>query len=291
MKLGCSTLHYEVAGVSQVEAIKSLSSIGYKGVELTYGRRYFTEEPTNFPNVKDLKNVLENTGTEMVSFSTSLFWAYRGNKVKYNKIVLEKLANAAAELKGDHIVVVTGAWPDDLDREEAWDNMVENMTWAADLATKRGLKIAIEVVVSWGVRNTETFLKMRQQVGDKIYVNIDPSNFGLSGEDCEAVIKNLKDYIGGIHLKDSRYKGFTDEEINSWMKTKTFESPVRPGWTPTGEGDVNFKNFLKTLKEIDYKDWCMFEYEGNLNGYYTDPVKASSDSYAYFDKILKEINS
>lgn len=293
MKLGCSTLHYEFTGTREIEAIRSIADIGYKGVELTYGIGYFSEISKNIPDIKSLKNVLDETGLKVVSFSTSLFWGQKGNKVKYNKILLEKMADIVVELKGDHIVIVTGPWPEDLNRDEAWNNMVDNFSWAADMVNKKGLKLAVESVVRWGVRNAETFLKMRKQVEDKLYANVDPSNYGLSGDDPVAVVKDFKSLIGGIHLKDSKFKGFTEEEINSAMTTfntdKVSQNESRPGFCPTEVGDVDFRSFLKALKEVDYKNWCMFEYEGSFNGYYKDPVKASSDSYNYFNKIMEEI--
>ena len=44
IKLGCSCLQYVNAGYNLAEAIKSIGSIGYEGVELFYGFDYFIDQ-------------------------------------------------------------------------------------------------------------------------------------------------------------------------------------------------------------------------------------------------------
>ncbi|MBM3702181.1 MAG: TIM barrel protein [Actinobacteria bacterium] len=302
MKLGCSTLQYENAGISLFEAIKNIGAIGYRGVELTFGFGYISEQIPEFPKIEDLREVLYESNVKVGSFSTSLFWGYGKNKVKNNKKILERMADITVELGGDHLVVVTGPWPDDIDRGTAWNNMTENLSWAARMCAERGLKLALESVVTWPVRDSKTFLEMKEKVGDNFYTNIDPSNYGISGEDPVPVVRKLKNYVGGVHLKDAKFKGVIEEEVFAWMdalvkgiegksqKELTFKG-AKPEFTPMGEGDVDFRSLLVVLKEVDYVGWCMVEYEGIYSGYYNDPVRASQDSFQYLEPIFGDLNA
>jgi len=302
MKLGCSTLQYENANVSLTEAIKSIGNIGYRGVEITFGFGYISEQIPELPNIEDLREVLDESNVKVGSFSTSLFWGYSGNKVKNNKKILERMADVTVELGGDHLVMVTGPWPEDLDRITAWNNMAENLSWAAKMSAERGLKLALESVVTWPVRNSKTFLEMKEKVGDNFYTNIDPSNYGISGEDPVPVVRKLKNYVGGVHLKDAKFKGVIEGEVFAWMdalvkgiedksqKELTFKG-TKPEFTPMGKGDVDFRSLLGAIKEVNYKGWCMVEYEGIYSGYYNDPVKASQDSFQCLKPIFKELDT
>ncbi len=61
-------------------------------------------------------------------------------------------------------------------------------------------------------------------------------------------------------------------------------------WAPTGEGEVDFRSFLTTLKSIGYDEWLVVEYEAGISGrYYSDPERGSKESYQYIASILKNL--
>jgi sugar phosphate isomerase/epimerase len=183
-----------------------------------------------------------------------------------------------------------GFWPDDLDEKTAYRNLVNNLRWASEITSQRGIKLALE-------HDQRLFPALREEVGKELFINVDPSGFGLDGEDPVTAIRRFSPFIGGVHLKDARFQGAIKEEVQLWMesifkdvngkKEKIAYRGTKPEFTPMGKGDVDFKKVIDSLENSDYKGYLNVEYEGNYSGYTRDPVKASKDSYDYLAKIMK----
>jgi len=80
-----------------------------------------------------------------------------------------------------------------------------------------------------------------------VAVNLDPANLVMvAGDDPVAAVHTLKDYIVHTHAKDGRMMKGQD-----------------PAYVelPLGEGDVDFKNYLKALGEIGYRGYLTIERE------------------------------
>ena len=83
---------------------------------------------------------------------------------------------------------------------------------------------------------------------DNIGINFDPANLIMNGRGSHPVtaLKFLAPYIRGVHAKDA-----LQPTIPELKKVEV----------PAGEGDVNFPEFIKTLKEIGYDGAISIEYE------------------------------
>ena len=151
MKIACSTLHYENANHGVFEAIDSIGTIGYEGVEMTFGSGYIAEDIPELPDTGKLDKCLNKNKLQLSAVHSNLHWGYVGEKIRKNRILLERLVDLALDLGGDHLVIPTGRWPEDLDRNTVWRNIVENYSWATNMALKKGIKLAIEAVVTWPI--------------------------------------------------------------------------------------------------------------------------------------------
>ncbi len=83
---------------------------------------------------------------------------------------------------------------------------------------------------------------------DNIGINFDPANLIMNGRGSHPVtaLKFLAPYIRGVHAKDA-----LQPVIPELKKVEV----------PAGEGDVNYPEFISTLKQIGYDGAVTIEYE------------------------------
>src|SRR5205085_7474759 len=103
---------------------------------------------------------------------------------------------------------VTCPWPDDFLKILEWQwNDIAIPYWSeqADLARRRGIKIALELHPGFLVYHTESMLRMRHAAGVEIGANLDPSHLFWQGMDPLQAIKILgrDGAIFHFHAKDT----------------------------------------------------------------------------------------
>ena len=92
----------------------------------------------------------------------------------------------------------------------------------------------------------------------------DTAHLAAGGSDPAAVIRKYPDRIRHVHLKDFRADPFQ--------------------FLPLGEGDLDFPDIIRAVKESGYDSWLMVE----LDTYDGDPRAAAEISKKYLDKILAD---
>ncbi len=91
-----------------------------------------------------------------------------------------------------------------------------------------------------GQETAEDLIAFIEDVGyDNLKINFDPANMILygMGEPLEA-LRKLAKYVRSVHCKDGKW---SDQPGITWGQE-----------VPLGEGDVNIKAYLQTLKDIGY---------------------------------------
>ena len=122
--------------------------------------------------------------------------------------------------------------------------MLETLARAADLAGKSGVTLAFET----GQETAELLDATLAELGSpNLKVNFDPANMLLydMGDPIKAV-ELLAPNIRSVHVKDARRprtKGQWGEEV------------------PLGEGEVDIRRFIKTLKSVGYQGPLVVERE------------------------------
>jgi len=95
-----------------------------------------------------------------------------------------------------------------------------------------------------------------------VAVNLDPANFVMvTGDDPVQAVYTLKDYIVHTHAKDGRRLLVKDPEVVYGL----IEDEIQAGQSfielPLGQGDVDFKNYIKALDDIGYHGFLTIERE------------------------------
>jgi sugar phosphate isomerase/epimerase len=132
---------------------------------------------------------------------------------------------------------------------------------AKDLGVK---KIAIENLGYNLVHNPETLFKLRNEVGDMVGMNLDPSHLFWMGGDPIAAARTLGDAIYHVHAKDVRIeRGINDAQ--GLLDIKPMESFSTRSWNYVALGyghNVGYwKEFFTVIKMTGYEGPIVMEME------------------------------
>lgn len=157
---------------------------------------------------------------------------------------IREIADFAKTLGCDRIGIHIGFIPHETDSHDYRD-LVASMQELADYLKAQGQAFHLET----GQESADGLLGFLSDVGrDNIFINFDPANMILygSGEPIPA-LKKLGKYVRSCHCKDAKWSAKPREDWGCEV--------------PFGDGDVNAKRFLETLKEIGYEGPLTIERE------------------------------
>lgn len=114
-------------------------------------------------------------------------------------------------------------------------------------------------------------------------VNLDPANFVMvTGDDPVQAVYTLKDYIVHTHAKDGRRLLVGEPEVIYGEIEAQIQDARYFIELPLGEGDVDFKNYLKALDDIGYKGYLTIEREIGDN-----PQADISKAVDYLNEVIR----
>ncbi|MEG1556970.1 MAG: sugar phosphate isomerase/epimerase [Oscillospiraceae bacterium] len=125
-------------------------------------------------------------------------------------------------------------------------------------------KIAFEMHPGFCVSNVETLLALRENCGEFIGANFDPSHMIWHGVDCPTAIKKLKNAVFHFHAKDTLVdeeemgrNGFFDPTPPVAGAPRAFQFKI-PGY---GTSELYWKRMVSALREIGYDGTLSIEHE------------------------------
>lgn len=205
-----------------------------------------------------------------------------------SKEVFNKTLEAANRLELDTIVTMSGC-PGDLEGgsypnwvtciwqpeyvelvERQWEEVIAPF-WmeAAEKARGLGVRVAIEMHPGQAAYNTRSLQRLREIGGvDVIGANLDPSHLFYQGMDPNLVVRMLgHGAVFHVHAKDTRLdphemalNGTLDIRPMTKAGVRTWEY-VTLGF---GHGEIFWRNFLSTLRIMDYDGVLSIEHEDLL---------------------------
>lgn len=127
-------------------------------------------------------------------------------------------------------------------RELYIDGMKQGLRWAE----QANVMLSIEIMDHKFMSSITKFMKISEEL-DSPFLTVYPDIGNLSawGNDIESEILKGKNKISAIHLKDTL------------AVTESFPGKFKE--VPFGEGCVDFNNFFKLLKKIDYRGPLLIE--------------------------------
>jgi len=227
---------------------------GFEAIELTVAEKGELSLDSTRQDVEKIVETAEEVGIELSSLATGLFWDYSlsssNDKVKDKaKGIVKKMLELASYLGVDTILVVAGAVDvffkpegEIVPYDVAYERSLESLQECLATAEKYKVNIGIENV--WN-KFLLSPLEMRGFIdkldSDYLGAYFDVGNTLLTGYP-EHWIRILGKRIRKVHIKD--FKGAIGN-VN--------------GFCDLLEGDVDWTETMKALKEVGYNDYITAE--------------------------------
>ncbi len=222
------------------ESIKKLAKLGYDGVEIA------SRDPGQIDRTK-LSKILKESDISLSSIATgqaalmdSLTFTNQDEKVRERAVkrIMEQI-DFAAEFSAPVIVgLVKGNLPEDPEKNEAFEWVLDACGRCADFAKEEGVDIFIEAINRYEANWLNTILEgkdfLEKLDRDNVLLHIDTYHMNIEEVSFVDSILEAKGLIGYVHLVDS----------NRWAH---------------GYGHINFEEVLSALKKVGYQGFLSME--------------------------------
>ncbi|MCI0921356.1 sugar phosphate isomerase/epimerase family protein [Sphingobacterium rhinopitheci] len=233
--------------LSVLDKFKLVRDLGFDGIEIN--------SPTNI-DINELVNAIEQTGIQVPSTVNKDHWSIPLSTSDLNiRQQIVKSINQSLEqtriLGGDTLLVVPGIVSENMPYELAYNNTMQTVTELIPLVEKSGVKIGFENVWNNFLISPVEAKYFLEQINHPLFGwYFDIGNVLRYGWP-EHWIETLNSKIFKLHAKE-------------FSRSKMDQEGLRKGFNvELNQGDVNWKQVMRKLKEIDYKgEWITLEVGG-----------------------------
>ena len=246
------------------EALADAARLGADGVQIYATTGEFTPDTLGAEAKAKYKALLSQHGLEISALCGDMggygFERAEDNalRIEKTKRIIDLAVEFSARVVTTHIGVIT-----DEKTHPRYDLMLSAITECGSYAAAKGVTLAIET----GPEKAKTLKAFIEDTEGGVGVNLDPANFTMvTGQDAVEAVSILKNYIVHTHVKDGRkldpelkaetvYHAFAVGGVAALNACKGFEE------LPIGQGDVDWKSYMKALREIGYDGYLTIERE------------------------------
>jgi inosose dehydratase len=210
-------------------AIAEIGALGYEGVEL------FDGNLLDFKTA-ELRSVLDGSGVSLIA-------VYSGCNFIFPEILgeelarVERVADAAAALKAEHLVVGGGAKRAKGIKDDDYKLLGAGLEKVVQIAKSRGLAAHYHPHLTTIAETPEQIRKSFAETS--IHFCPDTAHNAAAGGDPAALIREHRDRISYVHLKGWQREPFA--------------------FTPLDRGDLDVSGIVQALKDINYRGWVTAE--------------------------------
>lgn len=250
------------------EGIKRAKELGAKGIQIYAVSGEMAPENLSAAKRRELLNYIKDNGLVVSALCGDLGghgFAIKDNnlaKIERSKLIMDLAKDLETSVVTTHIGVI----PDDHNHDR-----FKILQDACEQLGEYGEKVDAYFAIETGPEKTETLKNFLDNLNSRnVKVNYDPANLVMvTGDDPIKGVYTLKDYIVHTHAKDGIMKKQTNPEIiyNFFAEGGIGDIKLEDYFkeVPLGEGQVNFKNYIKALKDIGYDGFLTIEREVGEN--------------------------
>jgi len=164
---------------------------------------------------------------------------------------------------------ITAPWP--TEHREAllyqWDVAIDYWSEVAAHAADHGVDVAIEMHPNMLVYEPHGLLELREETGERIGANFDPSHLYWQGIDVPEAIRSLGDAIHHVHAKDTKvYEA--NARTKGVLDTTSYLDVADRSWAfrsiGYGHGEAHWKAVVSALRMVGYDGALSIEHEDAL---------------------------
>ena len=264
MRLGFSTVMYEETGLPYPEIVRKANHLGYEGIELNL-KKWPSES-----NVAQTKKALGRYDVEVAAIGTRHMHVTHGLYLASpNKKVREKALNYVTECmkiaRRLDCPIVQAGWAFQGSKLEApynaaWRQAVEALREVDRRCQEHGLRFVIEFACKQDaalVNTMDQALRMLDEAGsDDVLVMADVFHIYNENDSVRDTVLKAGKRLGYVHLADN------DRLI-------------------PGNGRIDFESFIDALREIDYREFMIMEFDPG-----PDPDESLKQAFSYIAGLL-----
>ncbi len=167
--------------------------------------------------------------------------------------------------------------------EEEWRLFISRINEIGKMMLDENMPLAYHHHMGTVIETEAETRRLIESTSDDVKLLIDTGHMLFAGGNSIKLTEDFIERIIHVHCKDIR----KDVLKKSLKNDSTFRQAFLDGaFTVPGDGCIDYKPFLKVLKENEYKGWLVVEAE-------QDPIKANPFEYAkigfnYLSKTAKE---
>jgi sugar phosphate isomerase/epimerase len=253
------------------EFILKAKELGFDGIMLGAKRPHVSLIDYDDAARQKLKARIKELGLELVciagynDFTAGVDRSGVPN-VEIQAIYIGELARLARDLGTNMVRVFTGYERPDLPYPSQYAMVVEGLKMAGRIAAQYGVTLVVQNHHDIAVHHDAMKWLLDEVNLPNVKAAFDlwsPTMEGLSTEEIKKAIYTMKPYI--MHTTTADYEKLPRYKYES--KLVNYE-PLLPEnrLVPIGEGYLDYKTFINTLKEIGYQGYIAFEMCAELKG-------------------------
>ncbi len=259
------------------ESIEKAKELGFSGIQVYATTGEFSPVVLTEADKEAFKAALKEANLEISALCGDMgghgFQIEKDNPERIEKT--KRIVDLAEEFGTKVITTHIGVIPADKNHPR-YKVMLDALTECGLYAKQKGITLAIET----GPEDAATLLQFLKDTKGGVGVNLDPANFVMvTGQDPVEAVEMLGEYIVHTHAKDGVMLKRTDPEIiYDHFATGGIEALNVADYfleTPLGEGDVDFKSYIKALEKAGFDGYLTVERETGDNP--IDDIKLAYD--------------
>ena len=246
------------------EFLLKAKELGYDGVMLAAKRPHVSVLDYDDAARQKLRARIKELGLELVCLAGYCDFTAGVDKagipnVEIQATYIGELARMARDLGTSMVRIYTGYERPDVPYDKQYALVVEGLQIAGKLAAKYGVTLAIQNHHDIAIHHEAMKWLLDEVNLPNVKAAFDcwsPTLEGLTSEEIRKAIRIMKPYI--VHTTTADYKELPryTYELNNTNYVRR-ESQMRA--VPIGEGFLDYKSFINTLKEIGYQGYITYE--------------------------------
>jgi sugar phosphate isomerase/epimerase len=246
------------------EFLVKAKALGFDGVMLAAKRPHVSLIDYDDAARQKLRALIKELGLELVCLAAYTDFTAGVDRAGIPHIEIQaayvgELARLARDLGTNMVRIYTGYERPDIPYDKQYAIVVEGLQLAGKMAAKYGITLAVQNHHDIAIHHDAMKWLLDEVNLPNVRAAFDcwsPTLEGLSSQELREAILTMKPYI--VHTTTADYKELPrfKYELNQTNYTK-LQSQMRA--VPIGEGFLDYKTFINTLKEIGYQGYIAYE--------------------------------
>ena len=259
------------ATITVDEFLVKAKELGFDGVMLGAKRPHVSLLDYDDAARQKLRARIKELGLELVCMAGYCDFTSGVDKAgipntEIQAIYIGELARLARDLGTSMLRIYTGYERPDLPYDRQYAMVAEGLRMAGNIAAKYGITLAVQNHHDIALHHDAMKWLLDEVNLPNVRAAFDcwsPTLEGLSSEEIKKAIYTMKPYI--VHTTTADYKELPrfryDINLTNYIKQESLMRAV-----PMGQGFLDYKTFINTLKEIGYQGYIAYEMCEVLDG-------------------------